>query len=91
MGAQIVRFIIVHVLVTILVCSFRPSLSSDVWAQWSVVFLSEAPLVLCVGQGLQTDPGIHQKCQSGAKYTRNKESLVFSLFLLKGILTPQTV
>lgn len=30
-------------------CRFRPSLSVDVWAQWLVVFLSEAQLVLCVG------------------------------------------
>lgn len=35
--------------VSIPMCRSRPSLSSDVWAQWLVVFLSEAPIVLCVG------------------------------------------
>lgn len=30
-------------------CRFRPSLGSDVWAQWLVVFLSEVQIVLCVG------------------------------------------
>lgn len=68
---------------SILMCRFRPSLSSnDVWAQWLVVFLSEAPIVLCVGHACERILAFIRKCQSGARYIRNKESLVFSLFLI---------
>lgn len=68
---------------SILVCRFRPSLSSsDVWAQWLVVFLSEAPIVLCVGHACKRIFAFIRKCQRGARYIRNKEHLVFSLFLI---------
>lgn len=67
-------------------CRSRPSLSSDVWVQWLVVFLSEDQILLCVGHDCELIPTFVRNVRVDLNILGTKSLLCFSLCLLEGIL-----